>query len=621
MLMVALLFVMTASLSNAAIIGKSSLTAPAVILGTDGGRVTQITLTITTGTGNVVVTGPESVANDTLQSAVTAAEYASKYLSRNFSSYNFNYSINDSYSNVSGPRAGAAMTVLAISAFTNEPPVRNFTMTGTISPDGTIGEIGGVYNKADASKAYGARFMLVPYASNGSFEDSLYVLSQGTFNLPLVEVSNITDAVKYALHGASTKGAEVTYPGPENYTLGSLRPGNQSCTSCNMSIFNRLANFTFNITQSEISSIQRPNLSSAAADLSSTLNSSEQIASKGYLYAGADLAFLDYINAFFFSHNMVNATSGLSLISSIQNKCISIMPPQLTTSNYEYVLSGEVRQGWGNYTISGVIGQYNTTGMENDEVLAAVSVAAEANAWCSASSELYNLSASAGGTYVSISPNLYTIASQRMVSMDSYYKNASVASSYGVSLYFVNAETAFKNGNYPVAIIDADYAIAMHNASSLSQLEPIGKILNISSTIVQNSTFGAWATQFALESKLYSQEALLHSSNSSAMHYYADQAYSSALFAKALSNDTMLIHDNLIQLSGQAAGSEPGQAVSSTQAGQDLAQLQAINNRLYYILLTVAAIFIVNMVILIVVVTAYLNRKPNGNTAEIRKRR
>ena len=56
----------------------------------------------------------------------------------------FHYQIDDNFANVSGPSAGTAMTLLALSPLSHKKLLDNFTVTGVINYNGTIGEIGGV---------------------------------------------------------------------------------------------------------------------------------------------------------------------------------------------------------------------------------------------------------------------------------------------------------------------------------------------------------------------------------------------------------------------------------------------------------------------------------------------
>ncbi|MGV8088405.1 MAG: S16 family serine protease [Methanomicrobiales archaeon] len=63
---------------------------------------------------------------------------------------------------VDGASAGALMTIITRAAATGEPLWENRTLTGTITPDGRIGAIGGVIEKAKAAKVAGKDLLLLP---------------------------------------------------------------------------------------------------------------------------------------------------------------------------------------------------------------------------------------------------------------------------------------------------------------------------------------------------------------------------------------------------------------------------------------------------------------------------
>jgi uncharacterized protein len=63
---------------------------------------------------------------------------------------------------VDGPSAGAAMTVATIAAIENKRVKENVIVTGTIREDGSIGPVGGIFEKAQAANDYGAELFLVP---------------------------------------------------------------------------------------------------------------------------------------------------------------------------------------------------------------------------------------------------------------------------------------------------------------------------------------------------------------------------------------------------------------------------------------------------------------------------
>lgn len=63
---------------------------------------------------------------------------------------------------VDGPSAGAAITVALISAMLNETLDESVFMTGTINPDGSVGWVGGILEKAVAASQSGASKFLIP---------------------------------------------------------------------------------------------------------------------------------------------------------------------------------------------------------------------------------------------------------------------------------------------------------------------------------------------------------------------------------------------------------------------------------------------------------------------------
>ena len=242
-----------ASVSGAVAVGSATIMAPAVIISNNTGSLTRITLTITSGNGTVSFTNSESVANDTYDSAYTAARYGSFYSGRNFSRYNFAYSIYDQGNNVSGPSAGAAMTLLAISAFGNRPLRSDFTITGTISPDGTIGQIGGALDKVSAAAASRLDLVLVPQASPGSIEQGVYYIAQIEYGIPIVEVANISQAAAYAFGTASGTADEVSVNFSNDYMVAALPQASPNCSNgCNEAPFSAFTNYTISMTKSQI---------------------------------------------------------------------------------------------------------------------------------------------------------------------------------------------------------------------------------------------------------------------------------------------------------------------------------------------------------------------------------
>ena len=73
-------------------------------------------------------------------------------------------------SNISGPSAGLAMTLAIIDDLTPGDLTggKRVAVTGTISPDGTVGQIGAIEQKAVTAKAAHAQIFIVPACARRS---------------------------------------------------------------------------------------------------------------------------------------------------------------------------------------------------------------------------------------------------------------------------------------------------------------------------------------------------------------------------------------------------------------------------------------------------------------------
>jgi hypothetical protein len=587
--MIAFIAVIGIAYSSPAVIGTATIKAPAVILVNNTGSLTNISLTVTSGNGNVAITGPSIVGNSTLQSAITAAMYASNYSNKDFKNYNFTYDIEDSGDNVSGPSAGAAMAVLGVSALQHRILRTGFTMTGTISSNGSIGEIGGVFDKVSAAKQYGLDLVLVPKASADDPETELYYLVQTDFGIPLVQVANISQAAYFAFGNSNGIANETKYSFNRNYNVAGLPAPTIECSAdCNYTTFNVLVNTTIQLTNSEIGRLAaNSKFNNISAQLYAVLNQGSAIAGKGYLYTGADIAYIDYVNAYYFNGYSTNRNSALSLLYGTQSLCSSLTPPPLTSSNYNYVLNAELRQMWGNYTINSSLSSYNTSQIDSDQILDELYLGAQANGWCTAASITYNES-NQPGSYLAQSTALESIASGRI----------GRALRYGPSLYSSTAEQAYRQQNYAVAILDADYAYALSSAGTSFNLSS-QQLDSMSIALAYNSTDGVWPTEFAKEAQFYVYESNA-TSNSTLAKGYSESAYSAALLAYQLSNDTGIIGRNLV------ASAVPVQP--TTNAGQSseismlMTYIQQGQQMIDYLLVIVVILLVIIIILAIVII-------------------
>ncbi len=185
------------------------------------GTVMKITVDIRDGSGRVLVNTAIPTGVDFQTSAKTAVKVAQKITNVDLSKKDVIFSIssenNQELQAVDGGSAGGAMTVLLSSEILGKTLNDKVLMTGTIQDDGTIGEIGGAAEKADAAGRYGAKIFLVPqgqatveiqscdektegvftYRSCTAQEKLLSPITEKQYGMKVIEVSNIEQALSY----------------------------------------------------------------------------------------------------------------------------------------------------------------------------------------------------------------------------------------------------------------------------------------------------------------------------------------------------------------------------------------------------------------------------------------
>ena len=560
-----LLIVSVMAVSGIANAYTSSIYDPAVVSGGTSGQLTLIQLNVTPGNGSISVKGPAIVAQDTLVSAETGAAYAAKYLGMNASIYDFKYTINDSNANVSGPSAGLAFTLLAISGLEQKPLLNDFAVTGTISGNGTAGAIGGIYDKAAAARRGGKSFMIVPYVRQSDLEYLFYYAAQQSIGIPFAEAENASEAASYAF--GQTQPLPISYNYSSSYSVRNLPNANESCNSCNVSYFYPLENFTLNFTSSEIGSMGS-NFSALKQQMLSVLSSYSTIGGSGYLYTASDFAFNEYIDAFTAASikgsSLRNASSTINMVS---NYCSSLSPPQLTAQNYEYVIGGRLRQALAQSTINDSLIALNSS-TSSDGITLSLRDAGTAYAWCKAAYQMYNIAYSIGGNNVTYNQNVRQIAGQ-------YLSEAAQESSSNT--YLSIATESYDKGDYYTAIYASIYSMVFDSNSGLNASAAQSMYANAT-----RSQFGIWSKEFALQSGFFLYQAN-QTSNKTASNSYLTTAYSSALLSSMLAAANRQISSNFTNAT--AAYAQP--------AGNIQNQLNEIFGMLALIFIALIIIFII----------------------------
>lgn len=126
------------------------------------GIIGNLTVRLIPGDSNVLIdTSPFSTADIqySAQAAVDAALTATE-IANPGKDFIISYDVKSD--EVNGESAGAATTIAIIAALEGKNIKPGVIMTGTINPDGTIGKVGGVYEKAKAVADAGYKLFLIP---------------------------------------------------------------------------------------------------------------------------------------------------------------------------------------------------------------------------------------------------------------------------------------------------------------------------------------------------------------------------------------------------------------------------------------------------------------------------
>jgi uncharacterized protein len=129
------------------------------------GAVSNLVVYTQPGTGYFFVETQPATGVDFQETANTVVAVASQRANVNPNQRDFEFVLRvpNGVDEVDGPSAGLPMTIAAYSAITKKPANEYVYSTGTIDSGGNVGDVGGVYYKAEAAAQSGARVILVPY--------------------------------------------------------------------------------------------------------------------------------------------------------------------------------------------------------------------------------------------------------------------------------------------------------------------------------------------------------------------------------------------------------------------------------------------------------------------------
>ncbi len=459
--------------------GTASHYLPAVV--DSGGVLVNVTLQLTPGTGDIFMSINPKIGLATQESVADAVDYAfnvteadqgrcdvkiKAYLPARVGGY------------LDGPSGGAAITLMGISAIENKPMRGDALITGTISPDGTIGPVGGLYEKAKIARENGLAYFITPMQT--LYERILLRLVQEEGGITVYEARNITQAAKFMILGMNISG-EKNPPMVEQ--VNDSLPKYSSDAS-----FKPLADGMTALFNSSAARIDPQLAKDEKLDAYfSQLNANERtLIGKGYYFSAANDAFIAYLDSETIAN--VDSLDVASRISSARTCLASLPQPRLTTSNYEWAAGEELRRSWAEKKLED-LSSINYTLKE--EKYLAYHEAMYADGWCRIAKLIADNAPSGGAQFPESS--LANLSAKYLAQAQ---EQAANSSSQDVVWHLENAEKLHSEGRYAGAILDSVFSIEMSNASAAFSDNEEAALAQLRS-LVQQKRDSLWGDVYA----------------------------------------------------------------------------------------------------------------------------
>ncbi|MFA4983634.1 MAG: S16 family serine protease [Candidatus Micrarchaeia archaeon] len=445
---------------------------------------------------------------------------------------------------IDGPSAGGAMSIAVKAALTGRSIRKDVVMTGTISQDGDVGEVGGIIEKALAAKDNGAKYILVPKML---FHEALLLSSVSSKDgFAAIEVANFSEAERILYSPYSEK---FTYDfTPKSDAMPSNLPSRQydADTARFSMVADRLVDALDGKVSSALSESKASGMPSAASEkyFSSELSNYRRQISMGYPFTAANSAFLLSVDAEYLAigDDEVDVNGSIDEVSG----CLeTLRVPVKTKENIHWAIGADLRRVWAENKLNDTI-----SARADREAYSTLRDLLLAYGWCGISRELASQADDIGGTPINESA-LEELADKRLIEAE----DALTASS------FLNADAydhlekgfdAFGSGAYGAAIYDATYAISMQAAAD----EAGSKNFSAAADSLANGT------RDSLWGKIYfSQGAYLNAASkeklASASDAYRILSYSSALDEASRGIDSAVANQTGMPIAAKSPSDAP----------------------------------------------------------------
>lgn len=541
-ILIIILFIIMISVNIFAYIPKAQMTIFAVN-NSNVGMDANLIIEIEPGTGKIYSNVNSQVGSLTQESERNAVNAAERVVKDTKSKYDYLFEIQSVASSIDGPSAGAAMSLLLVSMLSDKDLSGKVSITGTITEEGYVGEVGGIGAKAKKAADVGIKLFMIPIGTRkqaittDSGNSQIVDLPEYAFDkwgMKIVEVETIEDIQKYVSIEIDDIDINLVKEAKEPEYIPSTIEYSKALEPMRVLVDKYLidANKVLEKTEGNINVSKIKDSSTVQSLLSLVDYSKESIAnahnySKGnYLYTAANEAFLAKIYLIAIDE-VVSNPSILTADSTIYNLRLKEIEEKIELSEnrskscsldkIEWCISARQRIVWAKNKIK-EIKEENDDGSQLDRIMDY----SYALGWVEIANDFLDIGVSAdkGDVKFIESKDFKDLSQQYIVNLENeiVLLDETIAQDDDIQRRLKAAKTDYEMGWYVTSIYDAASAKAVINSRKETNTEMFDENLFISK--YNSMTFLSSEENLKTEKNIWSKLYYDH-----ATHYYKSYNY------------------------------------------------------------------------------------------------
>jgi hypothetical protein len=520
----------------------------AAVVGENTGGIFVLRVDVRPGNGGIYTSIDPRIGFSTQESEWQAVDYAFGSSGVKQSECDVLFSMRGDFggNRIDGPSAGGAMSIAVKAALDNRAIRRDVVMTGTISQQGDVGEVGGIIEKALAAKQSGASYILVPKMM--MYESLLLSSISSKEGFRAIEVTNFSEAERIMFSSYAENFSSSFTPKSDAIPSGLQSQAYDADTARFSLVANRLVNSLDAKVSSALNSAKSNTYANASGKyFSDELSKYHKQLSMGYPFTAANAAFLLGVDAEYLGIGGTEVDLNKSIAEV--SECLSTLNvPVKTRENFHWAVGADLRRIWAQNRLNDTI-----EARSDREGYSTLRDLLFSYGWCGISRELALQADDIGGTPINESA-LSDIADERLAEADRELSSSPFPNSDALS-HLQGGADAFGQGAYGAAIYEATYAASMQAAAD----EAGGRNFSSAADSLANSS------RESLWGKIYlGQGVYLNAASKEKLASSAD-AYRILSYSAALDEAASAIDEKLALESAKKADEGVARAISEAR--------------------------------------------------------